>query len=50
MIRKDDLAVVREKALSYQNFQKGLAKIRKINKEIDIMFEQIKNEFLEEYK
>ena len=50
MIRKDDLTVIKEKALAYQSFQKGLAKIRKINKEIDILFERIKKEFLEKYK
>ena len=50
MVRKDDLMVIREKALAYQSFQQCLARIRKINKEIDILLEQIKKEFLEEYK
>lgn len=50
MVRKDDLTVVRQKALAYQSFQQGLAKIRKIDKEIVILLEQIKKEFLEEYK
>jgi len=50
MVRKNDLAVVREKALVYQSFQKGLAKIRKIDKEIVILLEEIKKEFLEEYR
>jgi len=50
IVRKDDLMVVREKALAYQSFQKGLAKIRKIDKEIVILLEQIKKEFLEEYR
>jgi hypothetical protein len=49
MVRKDDLMVVREKALAYQSFQQGLAKIRKTDKEIVILLEQIKKEFLEEY-
>jgi hypothetical protein len=50
MVRKEDLTVVREKASAYQSFQQSLARIRKINKEIDILLEQIKKEFLEEYK
>ena len=50
MVRKNDLAVVRQKALAYQSFQQGLAKIRKIDKEIVILLEQLKKEFLEEYK
>jgi len=50
MVRKNDLAVVRQKALAYQSFQQGLAKIRKIDKEIVILLEQIKKELLEEYK
>jgi len=50
MVRKNDLAVVREKALAYQSFQKGLAKIRKIDKEIVILLEEIKKDFLEEYR
>jgi len=50
MVKKDDLVVVRDKALAYQSFQKGLAKIRKADKEIVTLLEQIKKEFLEEYK
>jgi len=50
MVRKNDLAAVRQKALAYQSFQQGLAKIRKIDKEIVILLEQIKKELLEEYK
>jgi len=50
MVRKNDLEVVREKALAYQSFQKGLAKIRKIDKEIVILLERIKKEFLEQYR
>jgi len=50
MVRKEDLPVVREKASAYQSFQQGLARIRKINKEIDNLLEQTKEEFLEEYK
>lgn len=50
IVRKDDLTAVREKALAYQSFQKGLAKIRKTDKEIVILLEQIKKEFLEEYR
>ena len=50
MVRKEDLPVIREKASAYQSFQQGLARIRKINKEIDNLLEQTKEEFLEEYK
>lgn len=50
MVKRDDLVVVRDKALAYQSFQKGLAKIRKADKEIVTLLEQIKKEFLEEYK
>ena len=50
IVRKDDLTAVREKALAYQSFQKGLAKIRKTDKEIVILLEQIKKEFLEQYR
>ncbi len=50
IVRKNDLTAVREKALAYQSFQKGLAKIRKTDKEIVILLEQIKKEFLEQYR
>ena len=50
MVRKEDLPAVKEKAEAYQAFQQGLAKVRKINKEIDSMLEEIKAEYLEEYK
>ena len=50
MVRKEDLPVVREKAKIYQSFQQGLAKVRKLNKEIDFSLEEIKKEFLEEYQ
>ena len=50
MIRREDLSVVKEKALAYQNFQQGLAEIRKINKEIDKLLEEIKKGYLEEYQ
>ncbi len=50
MVRKKDLEVVRQKAQAYQDFQQGLAKIRKTNKQIDILLEQIKQQFLEQYK
>jgi len=42
--------VVKEKAMAYQAFQQGLAKIRKINRQIDMLLEQIKQQFLEQYK
>ena len=50
MVRKNDLGVVRQKALAYQSFQQGLAKIRKTDKEIVVLLEEIKKEFLEQYK
>jgi len=50
IVRKDDLTAVREKALAYQSFQKGLAKIRKTDKEIAVLLEEIKKEFLEQYR
>jgi hypothetical protein len=50
MVKKKDLGVVRNKALAYQAFQQGLAKIRKTNKEIDTLLEQLKQQFLEQYK
>ena len=50
MVKKKDLMVVRDKAMAYQAFQQELAKIRKINKQIDILLEQIKRQFLEQYK
>jgi hypothetical protein len=49
MVRREDLPFVREKANAYQSFQQGLARIRKLNKEIDALLEDIKKEFLEEY-
>ncbi len=42
--------MVKEKAEAYQAFQQGLARVRKINKEIDLLLEKIKAEYLEEYK
>jgi hypothetical protein len=50
MVRKEDLLAVRDKAAAYQAFQQGLASVRKLNKEIDSMLEEIKAEYLEEYK
>jgi len=50
MVKKKDLMVVKEKAMAYQAFQQGLAKIRKINRQIDMLLEQIKQQFLEQYK
>jgi len=50
IVRKNDLAVVRQKALAYQSFQQGLAKIRKTDKQIVLLLEEIKKEFLEQYK
>ncbi len=50
MVRKEDLPAVKEKAKAYQSFQQGLARVRKINKGIDSLFEEIKREYLEGYK
>jgi len=50
MVRKEEQPAVREKAEAYQTFQQELARVRKLNKEIDSMLEEIKGEYLEEYK
>jgi hypothetical protein len=50
MVRKEDQLAVREKAEAYQAFQQGLARVRKLNKEIDSMLEEIKSEYLERYQ
>ncbi|MEW6552623.1 MAG: DUF6788 family protein, partial [Campylobacterota bacterium] len=50
MVKKEDYPVVREKAEAYQSFQQRLARVRKLNKEIDSMLEEIKAQYLEEYK
>jgi hypothetical protein len=50
MVKKEDLPAVKAKAGAYQSFQQGLAQVRKLNKEIDSLLEEIKKEFLEEYK
>ncbi len=50
MVRKKDLLAVKEKAKAYRSFQQGLAGVRKINKEIDSLLEEIKKKYLEEYK
>jgi len=50
MVRKEDLPVVKEKAGAYRSSQQGLANVRKLNKGIDSLLEEIKKEFLEEYK
>lgn len=50
MVRKEDRPAVREKAEAYQAFQQGLARVRKLNKETDSMLEEIKAQYLEEYK
>jgi hypothetical protein len=50
MVRKEDLPVVKEKAMAYQSFQQGLARVRKLNKEIDTLLEEMKVEYLEQYE
>lgn len=50
MVRKEDLPAVKEKAGAYQSFQQGLAKVRKLNKAIDTLLEEIKSEYLEGYQ
>jgi len=50
MVKQKDIEAVREKALSYKNFQKGLAKIHKLNNELDNFLEKVKQSYLEEYK
>ena len=50
MVRKADVAVVKKKALAYRTCQRGLARIRKLNKEIDCLLEKVKHIFLEDYQ
>jgi hypothetical protein len=50
MIKKQDLEAVKGKALAYRFFQRELARVRKINKEIDLLLEELKKIFLEEYR
>ena len=50
MVKKGDVDEVREKAFAYKDFQKGLAKIHKLNKELDGLLEKMKESFMEEYK
>jgi len=50
MIRKQDRQGVEEKAKAYRKFQFGLKVIRRINKEIEHLLEEIKGYFLEEYQ
>lgn len=49
MVKAADVEKVREKALAYKDFQKGLADIHKLNKELDDLLEEVKQFTLEEY-
>jgi hypothetical protein len=48
MVKKTDSAVVK-KSKRYRYYQRTLARIRKINREIDELLEKIKEEMLESY-
>jgi len=43
MIKKADAWVILEQANRYRHYQETLAKIRRINKEIDELLEQVKS-------
>ena len=49
MVKKKDELVVGQKAERYRHFQHTLARIRRINKEIDKLLEEIKAESIEAY-
>jgi hypothetical protein len=49
MVKKKDVLVVEQKAERYRRFQQTLARIRRINKEIDKLLEQVKVESIETY-
>lgn len=49
MVKAADVERVQEKALAYKCFQKGLADIHKLNKELDDLLEEVKQNSLEEY-
>jgi len=50
MVRRGDIAATKRKAQAYQSYQHALARFRKMNKEIDVLLESLKKEFLEEYE
>jgi hypothetical protein len=49
MVKKKDVLAVEQKAERYRHFQQTLARIRRINKEIDKLLEQVKTESIETY-
>ncbi len=49
MVRKKDSAEVEKKVKKYKKYQDGLAKINKINTEINNLLKEIRDENLEEY-
>ncbi len=49
MVKKKDSPEVRKKSERYRHFQQTLAKIRRINKEVDAILDQIKAESIEPY-
>ncbi len=49
MIKKPDIAITLKAAKRYSYFQKRLAQIRKINKDIDAILEQIKELTIKTY-
>lgn len=49
MIKKVDMAVILGEANRYKEYQETLAKIRKINKEIDVLLEEVKLKTVRSY-
>lgn len=49
MVRKKDAVIVTKKSRRYRYYQQTLAKIRKINREIDKALEEIKTATIESY-
>jgi hypothetical protein len=50
MVKEKDWVEVKEKAERYRRYHKGLAEIRRIDKEIGQILEAIKGLFLQEYQ
>lgn len=49
MVRQADRQAVEQKAKAYRRFQRGLSRLRKINREIEALFIEIRGYFLEDY-
>lgn len=49
MIKKADVETILEEAGRYKSFQETLAKIRKVNKEIDVLLDKVKLSTISSY-